>query len=624
MAFYNSRSLSGKNNSTKDKGSSQPFFSSANATQAFFQPKLTINQAGDKYEQEANAMAEKVVSQSALASAQSSSGTISPKCEECEKENQLQRMSMPEEEQVQAKPLMRTVQGGNTATPQLASQLNNTKGRGNSLPQNTLLSMNQAFGTDFSNVRVHTDSQAREMSQGIQAKAFTHGSDIYFNKGQYNPGSTEGKRLLGHELTHVVQQGGSENAKTDRGTDASKGLHSEASASGSIQRAVRIGGGSTRVTEADYMQGGNKSSVGSRYLVSDLINDNVRRVFNDVNELEAYANGQTDYIGDVVTSSAGTYWYRLPENQLIILGERHQNPQGNVEDVIIGLNTARFMYEPYNELASVAALNIPFTGTEGRLSQVHSGLRTANLVNRTNFNPDLENIVFKALAGASLARNEYIANDPPNMPSWQVTEWQGRPTTNDYSIGERTALYLAIGIRIASDIAQHDFGPQNFVESLFISSGRRLKENYLQNQAVLDQFMQTKEGDDLIGIYELTSPNNFQNLQAIRGFTLALHEYASFYIEQLGQESGNATLVAEGQSLATNTNVGLQGLSPAREEIMWQKIQHANSNSYLIVGMGDAHRVNLTPRLNQAGITHEEVSNSLERQKNQINGNWTP
>ena len=44
------------------------------------------------------------------------------------------------------------------------------------------------------------------MSQGIQAKAFTHGSDVYFNQGQYNPESSEGKRLLGHELTHVVQQ----------------------------------------------------------------------------------------------------------------------------------------------------------------------------------------------------------------------------------------------------------------------------------------------------------------------------------------------------------------------------------------------------------------------------------
>jgi hypothetical protein len=104
---------------------------------------------------------------------------------------------------------MRAAKNGTpTATPQLASQLNSSKGGGQPLPKDTLSSMGQAFGTDFSNVRVHTGSRAQEMSQSIQAKAFTHGSDIYFNRGQYNPGSTEGKRLLGHELTHVVQQGG--------------------------------------------------------------------------------------------------------------------------------------------------------------------------------------------------------------------------------------------------------------------------------------------------------------------------------------------------------------------------------------------------------------------------------
>ncbi|MCG8326459.1 MAG: DUF4157 domain-containing protein [Chitinophagales bacterium] len=217
MTFLNSLRHS---TSTDQKSRQSPFFSKTNVRniqskekRPFFQSKLTINQAGDKYEQEADAMAEKVVSQPTLASPQSSSGTISPKCEGCEKEDQLQRMSMPEEEEVQTKPLMNTTQGGNTATAQLASQLNSTKGRGNSLPQNTLSSMNQVFGTDFSNVRVHTDSQAREMSQGIHAKAFTHGSDIYFNKGQYNPGSTEGKRLLGHELTHVVQQEGSDSSR---------------------------------------------------------------------------------------------------------------------------------------------------------------------------------------------------------------------------------------------------------------------------------------------------------------------------------------------------------------------------------------------------------------------------
>ena len=68
--------------------------------------------------------------------------------------------------------------------------------------------MENAFSVDFSGVRVHTDSQASEMNRGINAKAFTHGNDVYFGEGQYAPDTYSGKNLLAHELTHVVQQEG--------------------------------------------------------------------------------------------------------------------------------------------------------------------------------------------------------------------------------------------------------------------------------------------------------------------------------------------------------------------------------------------------------------------------------
>jgi hypothetical protein len=68
--------------------------------------------------------------------------------------------------------------------------------------------MESAFGADFSGVRVHTGSEAVQMSQDLNAHAFTHGSDVYFNSGKYSPSTTEGGRLLAHELTHTVQQGG--------------------------------------------------------------------------------------------------------------------------------------------------------------------------------------------------------------------------------------------------------------------------------------------------------------------------------------------------------------------------------------------------------------------------------
>ncbi len=100
--------------------------------------------------------------------------------------------------------------GKPAAEPQAAgswqSSLNSSKSGGAPLPVGTKRFMESAFQTDFSSVRVHTDSRAAEMSKGIQARAFTHGSDIYFNTGQFTPENAEGKRLLAHELTHVLQQ----------------------------------------------------------------------------------------------------------------------------------------------------------------------------------------------------------------------------------------------------------------------------------------------------------------------------------------------------------------------------------------------------------------------------------
>ena len=68
--------------------------------------------------------------------------------------------------------------------------------------------MEQAFGADFSGVKVHTDGQSDQLNQSIQARAFTTGQDIFFRQGQYDPGSKGGQELLAHELTHVVQQNG--------------------------------------------------------------------------------------------------------------------------------------------------------------------------------------------------------------------------------------------------------------------------------------------------------------------------------------------------------------------------------------------------------------------------------
>lgn len=118
--------------------------------------------------------------------------SVQRKCAECEKE---------ENKMIQQK-----ANGPVTATPSLASRINNSTGHGKPLPAKTLNEMGSSFGTDFSGVKIHTEENAAQMNNELNAQAFTHGKDIYFNKGKYNPETSEGKHLLAHELTHVVQQ----------------------------------------------------------------------------------------------------------------------------------------------------------------------------------------------------------------------------------------------------------------------------------------------------------------------------------------------------------------------------------------------------------------------------------
>jgi hypothetical protein len=79
-------------------------------------------------------------------------------------------------------------------------------GGGAPLDKDTRGFMESRLGADFSNVRVHTDATASESARSVQAYAYTVGSDVVFQSGKYEPESDSGKRMLAHELTHVVQQ----------------------------------------------------------------------------------------------------------------------------------------------------------------------------------------------------------------------------------------------------------------------------------------------------------------------------------------------------------------------------------------------------------------------------------
>jgi len=224
--------------------------------QSALQPKLAIGEPDDKYEKEADSMADQVVQRLATEEVQTKKepaiqtkplvGAITPvvqtKVSTAKPEEELQKKE--DEEVVQESPLEfkrgptfgdsgesppddedniqrkcaacekeenLQAKSDSSAQPESSSKIENnlksSKGGGTPIPNAPRQQMENSFGADFSNVRVHTDSTAAQMNKALQAQAFTHGSDLYFNSGKYNTESTEGKHLLAHELTHTVQQG---------------------------------------------------------------------------------------------------------------------------------------------------------------------------------------------------------------------------------------------------------------------------------------------------------------------------------------------------------------------------------------------------------------------------------
>lgn len=175
------------------------------------QLKLKIGQSNDKYEQEADRVAEQVVSMSHTepanrkpTSRQLVGSFVQPAivqrvCSDCE----------AEEETIQAK---KEIGRSLLQISEIEAQLKASKSRGKPLSKNTRALMEPKLGYDFSGVRVHTDSSSAQLNKTLNAQAFTHRQDVYFGSGKYSPGSLTGKRLLAHELTHVVQQNTANNS----------------------------------------------------------------------------------------------------------------------------------------------------------------------------------------------------------------------------------------------------------------------------------------------------------------------------------------------------------------------------------------------------------------------------
>lgn len=97
-------------------------------------------------------------------------------------------------------------QGAGPLDPEIENDIRGAQGGGRPLDDHVRTDMESHMGVDLSSVRVHADSRGDALSRSVQADAFTTGSDVFFRDGKYSPDSSDGRKLLAHELTHVVQQ----------------------------------------------------------------------------------------------------------------------------------------------------------------------------------------------------------------------------------------------------------------------------------------------------------------------------------------------------------------------------------------------------------------------------------
>ncbi|KAF5435365.1 Peptidoglycan-binding (PGRP) domain of peptidoglycan hydrolases-containing protein [Candidatus Methanophagaceae archaeon] len=176
------------------------------------QAKLKVGQPRDKYEQEADRMADLVM--------RMIEPQVPRQVEEEEKEEETlqtkplaaqitplvqRQVNLEEEEEIRPKVI---VGAAPEVTLEMERDIRSITGVGQPLSMSERAFFEPRFGADFSNVRVHSDARAAHAVRSVNARAFTLERDVVFGGGEYSSGTRSGRKLLAHELTHIIQQGG--------------------------------------------------------------------------------------------------------------------------------------------------------------------------------------------------------------------------------------------------------------------------------------------------------------------------------------------------------------------------------------------------------------------------------
>lgn len=162
------------------------------------QTKLKLGAPDDAHEREADAVAERVMAMP--------EPLVQRQCADCAKEDEEKKSPPPEAERKDEEVQRKSKVGNTGMTTADAAEIASSRGSGQPLPRSERTFFENRFGRDLSAVNIHANAEAERLSNALSARAFTVGQDVYFARGEYQPGSREGRRLLAHELAHVQQQ----------------------------------------------------------------------------------------------------------------------------------------------------------------------------------------------------------------------------------------------------------------------------------------------------------------------------------------------------------------------------------------------------------------------------------
>ena len=230
------------------------------------QLKATSNEAWGEFEQEADQVAERAMrtlepgsTERTMVTQQAQGKGVQRMWAECEEEQrgqtqgvQLQRMSRQCAEKLYRQPERRREETfragvipcpGPEGTPGLDADMSAIREGGQSLPKSMRALFEPRFGYDFSQVRIHTDAAAAKSARALNAHAYTVDQNIVFGLGKYAPDTSAGRRLLAHELTHVLQQRNTASLSTEiigssRGHEPASGRRPESCVVGQVEPAT--------------------------------------------------------------------------------------------------------------------------------------------------------------------------------------------------------------------------------------------------------------------------------------------------------------------------------------------------------------------------------------------------